>query len=636
MQHKITKYIAVVLLGIMFFILYTSTLNDSTTMDEQAHIPSGYSYLTERDYRLNPEHPPLMKDLSAIPLLFLDLNFPTDTKAWKDDYNGQWDMGKVFLYQSGNDADKIIFYSRIPMMLLAILFGWMFFRWVQGLYGDKVALLALFLFSFSPTFIAHSRYVTTDLAATFGFFIGLSSFINFLMRQNTPQSKKSLITAGVALGVAFLLKFSLMLLVPLYFILGMFYVLLKNYEEFKWGRFLKEEFKMVGKIVLLGLISIAIIWPVYSFHVMNYPIERQVADTTHYLKTFRVVRPLADIAIWLSGIPVVRAFGHFYTGILMVLQRAAGGNTTYFMGEITNTGWPQYFPLLYLFKEHLALHILTLLGVWFGLKNIKNSTEKSLKNVFGWMRENYALTASFIFIFIYWVQAVMSPLNIGVRHVMPTFPFIYLLVSRQTIRWIKSYSIEIPKNFLGFIVNIYRVFLKPAKRALFVMVLMLWMFFSTVLTFPNYLSYYNVLAGGTENGHKIATDSNYDWGQDLKRLRDWVDEYNINCEKISKLEGSCTHLSQNKPIDKLALDYFGGGSPEYYFGDVYESWWSSRGVPEGWFAVSLTFLSGAQATPIDGVNGFLAKNVKPEDQYPYLVGKEPVARAGKSILIYKF
>ena len=97
----------------------------------------------------------------------------------------------------------------------------------------------------------------------------------------------------------------------------------------------------------------------------------------------------------------------------------------------------------------------------------------------------------------------------------------------------------------------------------------------------------------------------------MKRLRDWVDR-------------------QDPPIDKIAIDYFGGGNPQYYFGDKYESWWSSKGTPEGWLAVSLTFLSGAHAVP---VNNFV---VKSEDQYPYLFGKEPVARAGKSIFIYKF
>src|SRR3990167_8252997 len=95
-------------LGLMVF----SSFQESAVMDELAHIPAGYSYLNNLDYRLNPEHPPLVKMAAGIPLLFLDLNFPTDIPAWNEEVNGQWDMGYEFLYQSGNDADQIIQWAR--------------------------------------------------------------------------------------------------------------------------------------------------------------------------------------------------------------------------------------------------------------------------------------------------------------------------------------------------------------------------------------------------------------------------------------------------------------------------------------------------------------------------------------------
>src|SRR3989338_9046758 len=119
-MDRITKISALLILVFMFFILVFSSWNDSLTFDEVAHIPAGYSYLAKQDYRLNPEHPPLIKDLAAVPLLFLRLNFPTDNPAWTKDINGQWTMGSLFLYESGNDAEKIIRFSRFPIMLLAI------------------------------------------------------------------------------------------------------------------------------------------------------------------------------------------------------------------------------------------------------------------------------------------------------------------------------------------------------------------------------------------------------------------------------------------------------------------------------------------------------------------------------------
>ena len=107
-----------------------------------------------------------------------------------------------------------------------------------------------------------------------------------------------------------------------------------------------------------------------------------------------------------------------------------------------------------------------------------------------------------------------------------------------------------------------------------------------------------------------ATDSNYDWGQDLKRLVTRIEELNI---------------------DKIYLDYFGGGDPKYYLGDKYESWWSAKGPPPigSYFAVSVNSLMGNQARPVGNIA------IKPEDTYSWLKGKAPVVRGGMSILIFK-
>ncbi|MFH0803737.1 MAG: glycosyltransferase family 39 protein [Candidatus Tagabacteria bacterium] len=602
----VNSILACLMLGFMFILLFFSSWNDSATMDELAHIPAGYSYLTQRDYRLNPEHPPLLKDLSAFPLLYLDLNFPTDVKAWKDDINGQWEMGTIFLYQSGNNADQILRYSRFPIMLLALLFGWLLFKWVRGLYGDKVGLLTLFFYSFSPTFLSHSRYVTTDLGAAFGFFIGIAAFVNFLSRQN----RRNLLIAGLAFGIAQLLKFSLFLLAPLYVIFGILWVVLENWSQPK--KIIIDGLKMLGKILIIGLIGLAIILLVYQFHVSNYPVSRQLSDAKFTLETYPI-KILANLVVWLSDKPVLRGLGEYLLGLLMVLRRAAGGNTTYFMGEISNMGWHSYFPILYFFKENLAFHIFTLIAIIFSIRNIIKAKEKKLSSAVEWMRQNFALVASFIFIGVYWTQSITSPLNIGIRHVLPTFPFIYLLVSRQIIRWSKVPTLDNPKTLVEWLKGIYEICLKSFKKHLLLWALVVWIILSALFAFPYYLSYYNELGGGTSYGYKISTDSNYDWGQDLKRLKNWVDK--------------------NLPADgRVAVDYFGGGNPQYYLGEKFIPWHSSMGeVPAGtWFAISATFQRQAFAQPVKGWT------VKPEDSYSWLKNKKPVSRAGTSIFIYKF
>src|SRR3989344_1282313 len=117
--------VAVSLLVAMFVFMFFSSINESAIMDEIAHIPAGYSYLTQKDYRLNPEHPPLIKDIAAFPLLFQKLNFPEQSDSWRAAINGaQWRFGNEFFYRSENNPDKILFGARFPMILLMLFLGY--------------------------------------------------------------------------------------------------------------------------------------------------------------------------------------------------------------------------------------------------------------------------------------------------------------------------------------------------------------------------------------------------------------------------------------------------------------------------------------------------------------------------------
>src|SRR5271170_2646902 len=115
--QKISRSLAVWALVIIclasFFLMLWASRTDSAIDDELAHIPAGYGYVHELDYRLNPEHPPLIKALAMAPVLFFNPVYPTQTAAWQTEVNGEWDMGYQFLYNSGNDATAIIRTARI-------------------------------------------------------------------------------------------------------------------------------------------------------------------------------------------------------------------------------------------------------------------------------------------------------------------------------------------------------------------------------------------------------------------------------------------------------------------------------------------------------------------------------------------
>lgn len=154
MIEKLKKFSAPAILVLIilssFCLMFNASRQESAIMDELAHIPAGYGYVKYLDYRLNPEHPPLVKALAALPLLFQGLNFPTDSSYWKNDINSQWAVGTQFLYESGNNADQIIQWARIlPMMLTLILILFVYI-WSSELMGKWWALIPTILTAFSP------------------------------------------------------------------------------------------------------------------------------------------------------------------------------------------------------------------------------------------------------------------------------------------------------------------------------------------------------------------------------------------------------------------------------------------------------------------------------------------------------
>ena len=125
---------AIIILLAMGALMLFSISQDSLTFDELAHIAAGFGYLKEQDYRLNAEHPLLVKYLATLGAdLAVQPYFPTDTAPWQNETKNQWaqwDHGTIFLYQSGNNADAVIFWSRVPMILLTLLLGVLLYSWI--------------------------------------------------------------------------------------------------------------------------------------------------------------------------------------------------------------------------------------------------------------------------------------------------------------------------------------------------------------------------------------------------------------------------------------------------------------------------------------------------------------------------
>lgn len=603
--YKYHLYIAIIILSIMFALSFFTMKNDSAIMDEVAHIPAGYSYLKYADYRLNPEHPPLLKDISAAPLLLLDLKFPENIPAWTDDVNGQWEAGWHFLYHDGNNADKILFYARLPILFLAVIFGFSIYLFCLKRFGPTVSLLALALFAFSPSILAHNHFVTTDLGIAMATFFAIWSLINWL---DNPASKKYFFIAVIFFAIAQITKFSAIMLVP--FFIGMTIIkIISRYED----KNIKKEILRYG-IGLMGIftLGIVLVWLFYVPHTLNMTAEMQDklikgSLAAGYFDLY------GNILTSANNFGPLKPLVQYLLGILMVVDRVQSGNITYFLGEATDQSYLLYFPASFILKTPLPMIIIIITTfIAAVIAYFKNTPLKLWHNFRAYSKNHFTELTFILFIIFYSYLSISGNLNLGIRHLFPIMPFVFILTAKEVLAI--YHKIKRQKLRLTFAITL--------------ILLMAWYIVIAIVQFPKYVPYTDALYGGSANASKYFSDSNVDWGQDAKRLYEYVND--------------------NPDIgEKIAVDYFGGADPRYYFckraydssGELIKNasgydcsdskfiaWHVEDGIPPTkYIAISETFLMN---------DIYYSNDESRKFDYKWLRDKEPVAKVGDSIYIY--
>ena len=531
-KNKFPSLIIALLICLSFFLLALFSTagfqwNDlkhsgsSITCDEFAHIPAGYYYLKTSRYFFNLEHPPLIKDIAALPLLIINPTLPrfseikhnfeypyTEAATFArsaEIQNDEWSWGYLFLFYPGNNLDQMVFWSRLAMIIFNSILLFLLYYFLSKIWSVRAAFISIFFIALTQFTLAHGSLVTMDFASTLLQIITLVWFSAFLKKfiENKKYSVSFFFTI-IFLTLAILTKFSSLVLLPVIFIGAIVYLVIVK----KSARWLSP----LSMLVLLILSSIILAVAFYSLHLFGAKgdeIFRQIQYL--YPKNFSPVG--LDILNYLSrGNIFLKGLAEFIMGILLVFFRIEGADqVVYFLGR--NYGaegagfW--YFPLLYLTKISVPLLFLTFMMLIIKVVKIfqskiawdKELRKSVIQNAFAWVL--------IVFIFTYLPLALFSRLNIGLRHIMPVVISSFLLTAKA----LDSYW-EMKIYHMAKIKHIFF-----ASAALII--------FSTIYTFPNYLSYYNFLVGGYQNGYNIATDSNHDWGQDVKRLANWAEENKV-------------------------------------------------------------------------------------------------------------
>src|SRR5439155_5837346 len=204
-KDRLTLAAAAALLALYAGLSAWEMSGDSLTSDERVHLPAGYAYWTAREFRLNPEHPPLVKLLCAAPLLAMRLVLPSlqpdPGKSWRSFQS--W-FGTRFLFSQRRNVGSILLRGRVVALLIGIALLVLLFQWSRELHGHAGAgLVTLLLAALEPTLLAHGHYVTDD--------VGLACFsvmaMFFLWRLGRTGRRRDLALASLGMGLALATKF---------------------------------------------------------------------------------------------------------------------------------------------------------------------------------------------------------------------------------------------------------------------------------------------------------------------------------------------------------------------------------------------------------------------------------------------
>ena len=273
------------------------------------------------------------------------------------------------------------------------------------------------------------------------------------------------------------------------------YALQRCHSRFTWSRFWTAGFTLgvalAAKISALLLVPVCMAFillsPSFRLKGMLLPLYVGTAFITLWALHFFEIGNLNGTMVPLHS---------YWRALMRVAQHTTTGDTTYALGEVYKGGKWYFFPLVFLLKTPLPALFFFGSGFLIALRHR------------GW--RYFALLA---FLCGYFGVSLLSAINLGYRHLLPVLPFLYLLVP-LVIRSLTS---------------------KGKKRIIQwgVLLLMGWQAIGTLKIWPFYLTYFNEIVGGPQNGYKYLADSNVDWGQGLKALRAYLEKRNDPLIRLS-------------------------------------------------------------------------------------------------------
>lgn len=474
----------IALLSVLFLQLALSANANSITWDEDDHIFAGYMMWKTADYGLNPEHPPLVKLLATLPILHMPLHVPVvQNRSFKIE---AFLDGRDFLFK--NDANQVLLRVRLGAACLTVLLGLLVFLAGQEMFGTAAGFIALALLAFDVNLLAHGATVTTDAGITCFMFATVYAFYRYVRKP----SILGLLVVGVAFGLALATKHTGVLVFPMLVLLALCELLVGSRTASGDASAVETRGRQAGRLALAiagaSLIAVAILWAFYGFRYQARPDGLQMSPSLSETIA-QISRPHEAALVgaaaryhllpesYLMGLADVRNMSDFYQ--------------SYLFGKVYAHGQWFYFPFAFLIKSTSAYLFLFAIAI-FAI---------AIGRFRAWREILFLTVPAGFYLFI----AMISRMNIGVRHILCLYAFFAVLIGGAAWALIER------------------------KRAwvYVVAVLLVYQAVTAVRMYPAYMAYANEFWGGPTQTWKLLSDSNVDWAQQLKATKRYIDEHHV-------------------------------------------------------------------------------------------------------------
>ncbi len=546
-----------------------SVRQESQTCDEAYNLFAGYEYLTAGNFSISPAYPPLTRDVGALPLLALRPVVPPMPNGEAGDFRG----GRAFVYS--NPAQQMLFDTRAAMTVFPLLMALLIFFAAREMFGPGPAMVALVLAAFEPNFLAHGPLLTNDVALATCLFAAVYAFWRYVRQPGWWR----LGICGAACGLTLVSKHSGLILFPILFLLALVETATAPAAPATTAAnglppaASQPALRLAAALGVMAAISFAVLWSFYGLRYSDQPTGPGFAPLLASVGSIAHSRLAAFSIAHAARFHLLPQA--FLEGLVFFL--ATESRPTFLLGTRYLHGVWFYFPTVLAIKCTLGFLLLLVLALFARLVRSRESRREAL-----WMLAPAA---------VYLTASMTSNLNIGVRHVLPIFPFLMV--------WAAAGAWKLAKSSRAALVAVCALVLLHVV--------------SSLRAYPDYLPYSNEFWGGPSQTYRLLTDSNVDWGQSLPAVKRYL----------------AAHSSE-----PCWMAYFGTVDPAY-FGipcgqmpvETSIIWGRSLGeIPpaiEGMVLVSASEMSGQYWGP-DGLN--------PYEQFRLA---RPAENLGGSILVYR-